>query len=294
MIQGRILKGIGGFYYVLAEGITYECRARGLFKLKKETPLVGDRVEIQIQSTEPPEGYILKLLKRDVELTRPAVANVEQAIIVFAAHSPEFNPMLLDKLLILCTCAGIDPVICINKSDLGLSEKLAAQLGVYERIGYPVIQTSTRIEGGTQALCDALQDRTSVFAGPSGVGKSSLLNKVQPNLRLQTGVISEKIKRGKHTTRHSELMPLEIGGWVVDTPGFTSLDLDAVEPEKLADCFPEFKPHIELCRFNDCSHLNEPGCAVQEQLGSEIALGRYESYRALYTQLIHDRRNKSW
>ncbi len=294
MVEGRILKGIGGFYYVLVGETLYECKARGIFKAQGRTPMVGDKVLITIQEENPPLGVIEDILKRDVVLYRPAVANVDQAIIVFAVQNPEIHPILLDKLLILCAHSGISPLICFNKSDLEVSSEIRSLESVYEAAGYGILLTSARIPLGIEEMVDVLKDRVTVFAGPSGVGKSSLLNVLEPGLTLQTGAISEKIKRGKHTTRHSELIPLKNGGWVVDTPGFTSLDLEGIEAKDLAGYYLEFVPHIPECRFSDCSHINEPGCAVLAQVGKNINRRRYESYKTIYAQIQENRRNQPW
>lgn len=294
MIEGRILKGIGGFYYVLVGEILYECKARGIFKIQGKSPMVGDRVMITVQDENPPLGVIESILKRQMVLHRPAVANVDQAIIIFAVKNPEIHPILLDKLLILCAHAGIAPLICFNKSDLEVSPDIKELEEIYEAAGYGILLTSARIPLGIEEMSDVLKDRVTVFAGPSGVGKSSLLNVLEPGLTLQTGVLSEKIKRGKHTTRHSELIPLRNGGWVVDTPGFTSLDLEGVEVRDLAGYYLDFVPYASQCRFSDCSHLNEPGCEVLAQVGKGIHPRRYESYKIIFAQLQEQRRNQAW
>lgn len=294
MTEGRILKGIGGFYYVLAGETLYECRARGIFKAQGMTPTVGDRVRITVQTEEPPVGVIEEIGDRTVLLTRPAVANVDQAIIVFAVRNPEIHPVLLDKLLILCAYNRIRPVICFNKADLETSAEIRELEGIYEAAGYDILLTSTRTAFGIEEMSDVLKDRVTVFAGPSGVGKSSLLNVLEPGLTLQTGSVSEKIKRGRHTTRHSELIPLRNGGWVVDTPGFSTLDLEGVEAARLSSYYREFTPYIEQCRFSDCRHINEPGCAVMARVGEDIHPQRYETYQIILTQLLENRRNQSW
>lgn len=294
MVEGRILKGIGGFYYVLVGETLYECKARGIFKVQGKSPMVGDRVMITIQDENPPLGVIEDILERQVVLHRPLVANVDQAIIVFAVRHPEIHPVLLDKLLILCAHAGIKPLICFNKSDLEVSPSIRELEGIYEAAGYDILLTSAQIPMGLSEMSDVLKDRVTVFAGPSGVGKSSLLNVLEPGLTLQTGAISDKIKRGKHTTRHSELIPLKNGGWVVDTPGFTSLDLEGVEARDLAGYYLDFVPYIPQCRFSDCSHINEPGCAVLAQVGKAIHTRRYDSYKTIFFQIQEQRRNQPW
>lgn len=294
MVEGRILKGIGGFYYVLVGETLYECKARGVFKVQGKTPMVGDRVMITIQEENPPLGVIEDILERQVVLHRPAVANVDQAIIVFAVKNPELHPILLDKLLILCAHSGVKPLICFNKSDLEVSPAIKELESIYEAAGYEILLTSARVPQGLGEMSDVLRDRVTVFAGPSGVGKSSLLNVLEPGLTLQTGAISDKIKRGKHTTRHSELIPLKNGGWVVDTPGFTSLDLEGVTVQELAGYYLDFTPFIPQCRFSDCNHLNEPGCAVLAHVGAEIHPRRYESYKTIFAQIQEHRRNQPW
>ncbi len=289
MVKGIILKGIAGFYYVKTEDGLYECKARGKFKNKKLTPLVGDRVEILPENEE--KATIEVIEKRKNELLRPSVSNVDQAIIVFAAAKPDPNIILLDKMIVLAISSHLEPILCINKVDLIASEKLQNLIEPYERAGFQVITTSTKRGDGLEDLKTVVKEKITVFAGPSGVGKSSLLNQVQEGLVLQTGEISEKIKRGKHTTRHSELIELLNGGWVVDTPGFTSLELDYLDASALRDYFPEFDAFLGQCRFDDCAHINEPGCQVLEAVSSgEICRIRYESYQYMYQELKKARR----
>lgn len=295
MLEGIILKGIGGFYYVKHNKEIYECKARGIFKKRKITPLVGDRVRISIQSEEEKLGIIEEIHPRKLELIRPSVANVDQGIIVFAVKSPDPNINLMDKLLAMCEYIGLDIVLCFNKYDLLKENEFDYMYKIYEDAGYRVIKTSTVAKDGVKDIIEVLKNSISVFAGPSGAGKSSLLNEIQPGLKLKTGGLSEKIKRGKHTTRHSELIELDFGGWVVDTPGFTSLDIDYVEPGELDTLFREFNSYIGQCKFNDCVHLKEPGCAVIEALDEgEIHPSRYESYKYFYNKIIEYRRYKSW
>lgn len=296
MVEGIIVKGIAGFYYVrTADGI-YECKARGIFKKNKITPLVGDKVKINILSEEPKEGWIEEIQERAVELFRPAVANVDQAVIVFALKSPDPHLNLLDKILLLGEYAGLELTICFNKADLMKGDAdYERYKAIYELAGYNVIMTSTKTGEGIETVRNLLKDKISVFAGPSGVGKSSMLNVIQPGLQLKTGEVSEKIKRGKHTTRHTELIELEFGGWVVDTPGFTSLDLDFIDMAELADLFQEFREFEGHCRFNDCMHVNEPDCAVKAAIESgHIHQNRYDSYLYFYNGLIDSRRRNSW
>lgn len=294
-LEGIILKGIGGFYYVKNDQTIYECKARGIFKKRKLTPLVGDKVQISVQSEEDKTGVIEEIHPRRMEMIRPSVANVDQAVIVFAVKSPDPNINLLDKLLAMCEYMGLDAVLCFNKSDLLKDHEFDYMYQMYEKAGYKVLKTSTMVNHGVDALIEVLKGKISVFAGPSGVGKSSILNSIQPGLKLKTGAISDKIKRGKHTTRHSELIELVSGGWVVDTPGFTSLDIHYVEPDELDRLFIEFKDYSDRCRFNNCVHISEPGCAVVEALDEgEIHPSRYESYKYFYHQIMEHRRYKSW
>jgi ribosome biogenesis GTPase len=289
MVRGIILKGIAGFYYVKTDDNLFECKARGKFKNQKLTPLVGDRVLILPENEE--KATIEEIEKRKTELLRPAVANVDHSVIVFAVQNPDPNRILLDKMTVLSLSAGVEPIICFNKLDG--DQKGAAKLlkETYELAGFRVILSSCKTGEGIEELKAYIQDKITVFAGPSGVGKSSLLNRLQKGLSLKTGEISEKIKRGKHTTRHSELIELEHGGWVVDTPGFTSLELDFLEADALKDFFPEFEGHEDLCRFDDCIHINEPGCGVIAAVDNfKISGQRYESYRYLYQEIKNTRR----
>lgn len=278
MKQGIIIKGIGGFYYVKSNNEIYECKARGKFRNKKITPLVGDQVMINYDELTE-QGSIEEILDRSVELIRPPVANINQAVIVFAIKNPEPNMVLLDKILVMAEFYHIDIVLCFNKVDLASEEDMDYLRDRYKHTGYKVIFCSTKQDIGLKDIKDVLKDKVTVFAGPSGVGKSSLLNTVQDGLELQTGELSTKIKRGKHTTRHSELLELEEGGYVVDSPGFTSLNLEFIEKEDLCHLFPEFEDYIDDCRFNNCMHINEPSCGVKDALDSgKISKDRYASY----------------
>ncbi|MCC5911976.1 MAG: ribosome small subunit-dependent GTPase A [Clostridiaceae bacterium] len=291
MKKGRLIKGIGGFYYVDVEGIVYECKARGIFRQMKITPLVGDYVEITVLDEDHKKGVLEKIMERRTELIRPVVANVDQAIIVFAVTRPEPNITLLDRFLVLAESEDLDITICFNKADLATDNKHKELVKVYEAAGYKVILTSAKDEKSVKLLKETLADKTNVFAGPSGVGKSTLLNKIDSGLNLQTGEISQKNARGKHTTRHAELIAIENHGWVVDTPGFSSLDLDFIEEEDLALYFPEFAPYIEDCKFSTCKHLKEPKCAVKSALKSgEIYEKRYESYLKFMEEIKNTRR----
>ncbi len=289
MPQGIIIKGIGGFYYVSVGGKVLECKARGKFRKEKITPLVGDRVDV----VEEYGGYIIQnIYPRITKLIRPSVANVDQAVIAFACMKPSPNLNLLDKFLIMSSYNKLKTVICMNKIDL-MSERDGCKiLEHYSKAGYKCIYTSTVTGEGIEDLKKELKNVITVFAGPSGVGKSSMLNKVQSSLRLKTGDISEKSERGKNTTRHTELLELKGGGYVVDTPGFSSLDIGFIPKDELQDYFPEFSDFRGYCRYAHCSHINEPGCAVKEAVrGNIIDDMRYTSYTRLYDELSRIRRS---
>ena len=231
MIHGIITKGVGGFYYVKTSDDLIECRARGNFREENITPLVGDNVKIRI-SSEDNSGYIDEICKRKTQLKRPAVANITQAIIVMSIKEPDINTWLLDRFIIMAENEGLNIVICINKIDINLDKSLLIKK-IYEDIGYEVLITSIKDNSGIEELRKSLENNTSVFAGPSGVGKSSLLNLINPKYKLETGSISSKNKRGKHTTRHTELLYLEENSYVLDSPGFSSLDISFIEDEKI-------------------------------------------------------------
>lgn len=294
-MQGIIMKAIAGFFYVKVEDTVYECRARGIFKKRKITPLVGDRVVMSIDQADPTKGRIDEIEERSIALVRPPVANVTQAIVVFSVTHPEPNINLLDKLLAICEHRGLKAVLCFNKVDLDDVAFVKELEAIYSRAGYVVIPTSATNHIEINALKDVLKDEISVFAGPSGVGKSSLLNEIQEGIKLQVGDLSKKIARGKHTTRHSELIELESGGMVVDTPGFTSMDITEVSIDELSSCFIEFKDLMDLCKFNNCKHLNEPKCGVKDALEKgEVSQSRYDSYVYFLNALEEHRRYKSW
>lgn len=295
MVEGVIFKALSGFYYVRTASGNIECKARGLFRLQKNIPLVGDRVVVDMDQETENKGTIVEILKRSVELVRPAVANVDQAIIVFALKNPAPNMNLLDKLLVLCEYTGIEPVLAFNKYDLDDQHHFESYETIYRQAGYTLLKVSARVYGGVEPLRAVLKDRISVFCGPSGVGKSSILNAVQHGLKLKTGELSEKIQRGKHTTRHTELVELDFGGFVVDTPGFTSLTIDQIPMEEIRHYFPEFVALETKCRFQDCLHIDEPGCEVIRQLDEgSVHFSRYQSYKQMMYQKKEDRRNKTW
>ena len=292
MINGKIIKGIGGFYYVDTENGLYECRARGIFRKNKITPLVGDRVSISVVDEENKKGVVEEIEKRDTELVRPPIANVDKALIVFAIKNPAPYLSLLDRFIVLAEKENLEIVIVFTKVDLDTDGELLGELkDIYEVSGYKVISVSNKLKLNIDKIKEELKENTVVFAGPSGVGKSSLLNEVDKNFELKTGEVSDKIKRGKHTTRHAELLKLECGGMVADTPGFSSLTLDDIDESELKEYFIEFDKHDD-CRFGSrCIHENEPSCAVKEAVeNGEISKKRYESYIQLLNEIRSGKR----
>lgn len=289
MQKGVIVKGIGGFYYVdTGEGL-YECRARGKFRIKNITPLIGDHVEIE-GDPKSLKGYIINILDRKNQLIRPTVANIDQVIIVFAAKRPDINMVLLQKFLVYSEYKKLKVVVCINKIDLDEEKDYLEVVRMLESVPYKAVVTSVKQNIGIEQLEELLKDKVSVFAGPSGAGKSSLLNRIQPGLALKTGDLSKKIDRGTHTTRHAELIKLEKGGIVADTPGFTSFDIGELDPSKLVECFPEFRAYND-CRFPSCMHDKEPLCGVKEAVEEgKISSIRYEFYLSLLKDLRSNRR----
>ena len=291
-MQGKIVKGISGFYYVhVGEPGIYECKAKGAFRNQKIKPLVGDDVEIAIVDEETKKGNIEKILPRKNELIRPAVANIDLALIIFAAAKPQPNFNLLDRFLIMMEKENVPAVICFNKKDLAKQEELEFLYETYKSCGYDVIFSSTFNGEGLDEIREILKGKTTVVAGPSGVGKSSITNALQENVQMETGEISKKLKRGKHTTRHSQVIPVGHDTYLMDTPGFSSLYLTDIEEQELKVYFPEFRRYEEQCRFQGCRHIHEPGCAVKEALDNhEISSLRYEDYLGLYNELKEKRR----
>ncbi len=274
-ITGRVIKATAGFYYVLQDnGLIWECALRGKFRLDNQGALVGDLVSLRPRQGRT--GVIEQIFPRKNALLRPPVANIEQALIIFAIRQPELSRLLLDRFLLQAEIAGVEPIICLNKIDLADGEELAA---CYLNIGYSVFQTSVTAGLGLEALRQVLSQKISIVAGPSGVGKSSLLNALQPGLQLQTGEVGNKLKRGRHTTRLVEFFPLDWGGWVADTPGFSSLWLPNIKKENLRDYFPEFADLQAECRFRGCLHKDEPECAVKAAVESgQVDAIRYQNY----------------
>lgn len=286
-MQGKIIKGIGGFYYVhiFAKGL-YECKAKGIFRKQGIKPLVGDDVECEILDEEKQTGNICDILPRKNELLRPHVANVDQAVVIFAAMAPKPNCNLLDRFLFHMHDEGVHTIICFNKADLVTREELLALEQIYESVGYPVLQISTKTEKGIEPLLSLLHGKTTVLAGPSGVGKSSLTNLLQPAAQMEIGEISRKLARGKHTTRHSELFCIEENTYVMDTPGFSSLEIPKCEPEELKGYFPEFDKFEKFCRFQGCLHVGEPECGIKEAVAEgKISRVRYGNYTSLLAEV---------
>lgn len=300
MQEGLIVKALSGYYYVkpLREGRvvsgedpSVQCRARGIFKKRGESPLVGDRVIYSL--TENGEGTVDEILPRSSQLIRPPVANAELAVLLFSVKEPELNLLLLDKFLVHIEHSGLDALILLTKQDLADDGDDTVQRvkELYESVGYGVLITSSQEGKGIQEVKDRLAGTISVFSGQSGVGKSSLLNALMPGLSLETSEISMRLGRGRHTTRHVELIELDNGGFVADTPGFSQLDFLELGVEELSACFREFTPYAERCKFRGCSHLHEPGCRVIEARDNgEIAESRYRHYEEFFTEMKDKKR----
>ncbi|MEB8421387.1 ribosome small subunit-dependent GTPase A [Enterococcus hirae] len=274
-IKGQIRKAISGFYYVHADGETYQTRGRGNFRNRKITPLVGDQV--LFESENKTDGYLLEVMPRKNQLVRPPVANVDLGVVVTSLVEPNFSYNLLDRFLVTLEYESIEPVIFLTKTDLASNEQQIDEIKqTYETIGYPVIVP--KYPGDTAELIRYFPERLTVFMGQSGAGKSTLLNQISPDLNLETGEISDSLGRGRHTTRHVELLPL-YDGLVADTPGFSSIDFLTIETTELPKQFPEFVSTSNHCRFRECMHAKEPGCEVKRQVETgEIAQTRYENY----------------
>ena len=286
-MKGKILKGIGGFYYVAADdNKIYECKAKGIFRNRKIKPLVGDDCEISILDSEKSIGNIDIIFDRKNELIRPAAANADQAVIIFALSKPRPSTGLLDRFLILMEYQHVDTIICFNKEDIAGDGEAQMLAEMYSSAGYKVIITSVKENRGVDELKALLKGKTSILAGPSGVGKSSMINALIPEAMAVTGSLSEKIARGKNTTRHSELMRVDEDTFIMDTPGFSSLMLPDIEAEELKAYYPEMAPYEGKCRFDGCNHISEPDCRVKEALeAGSINSGRYENYKILYAEL---------
>ena len=286
-MQGKIIKGIAGFYYVnVVESGLYECKAKGSFRKNGIKPLVGDEVELEVLDEEEKIGNVTKILPRKNELIRPAVANIDQALVVFAVTKPKPHYNLLDRFLVMMERKEIPVVLCFNKTDIASHPEIAELKEVYTGCGYPVIFTSAKEEENISELKSLLKGKTTSIAGPSGVGKSSLINLLQSEVKMETGSISKKIDRGKHTTRHSELIVIGEESYIMDTPGFTSLELPKIEKEEIKDYYPEFMEYRDQCRFLGCVHIHEPDCCVKEALEQGmISKARYENYKQFYEEI---------
>ena len=291
-MQGKIIKGIAGFYYVhVVEFGIYECKAKGAFRKEKVKLLVGDNVEIDVLNEEKKLGNVVRLLPRENELIRPAVANIEQALVVFAIAKPKPHFNLLDRFLVMMESKKIPIVLCFNKKDIAEEKEIRELEEIYKSCGYRIIFTSAKEEENIKLVKEVLRGKTTAVAGPSGVGKSSLINLFQSEIRMETGSISEKIERGKHTTRHSELIPVDEESYIMDTPGFSSLYVNEFEKEELKYYFPEFEQYEGLCKFNGCDHIHEPGCMVKQAVEEgKIHRVRYENYMEMYKELQEKRR----
>ena len=291
-MQGKIIKGIAGFYYVhVVESGIYECKAKGVFRKEKIKPLVGDVVEIDILDDTQKKGNIVEILERKNELIRPAVANIDQALVVFAVTKPKPHFNLLDRFLIMMESKGIPVILCFNKKDIATEPEIQELKEIYASCGYQIVFTSALEEENVDEVKRLLEGKTTAIAGPSGVGKSSLINILQPEAQMETGSISEKIERGKHTTRHSELIWIEDETYIMDTPGFSSFYIEGLEKEELKYYFTEFEPYEGTCRFQGCDHVHEPGCAVKQALEEgKIHQVRYNNYLEMYQELKDKRR----
>ena len=286
-MTGKIIKGIAGFYYVHVENKgVYACRAKGIFRNVNIKPLVGDDVCIDVLDEEAKEGSVTKILPRKSELIRPAVANIDQALIIFAIVKPTPNLNLLDRFLIRMRRQNLPSIICFNKQDMASEEEKEKLRKVYESCGCHIIFISALEQNGIEEVRSLLAGKTTTLAGPSGVGKSTLINALHPEAEMETGSISRKIERGRHTTRHSEIFALGEETYLMDTPGFTSLSISEIPKEELSACYPEFEQYEPYCRFSGCAHIGEPDCAVKDAVErGDISRVRYENYKMLYQEL---------
>lgn len=290
-MQGKIMKGIAGFYYVYCSKGLVECKAKGIFRKNGIKPLVGDNVTIEFTDEELLLGNITDILPRSNALIRPASANIDQALVIFAIVKPNPNYNLLDRFLISMKKQNLPSIICFNKKDIANPKEQQELEEAYRACGCQVLFVSGTCKQGIEEIRHCLQGKTTVVAGPSGVGKSTIINALYPNANMETGEISRKLERGKHTTRHAQLFALDTDTFIMDTPGFTALNLDAMEKEELWDYYPEFVPYEEECRFGGCSHISEPVCGIKKALeAGKISQVRYDNYVQLYTELKERRR----
>jgi ribosome biogenesis GTPase len=289
VLQGIVVKAYNGYYYVQSHGKTFMCKLRGRFKKERFSLVVGDEVEFDMVGKDT--GIIEVISPRRSMLKRPVVANVDQVIVTFAAANPDLNTALVDRFLILAELSRLTIILCINKIDFADRREVERVVELYRGIGYTVLAVSALQAAGICELAETLYDKVTVFAGPSGVGKSSILNQIEPGLQLTTGEVSEKIGRGKHTTRFAQLLPLTGGGFVVDTPGFSSTQFDDVEEAQLTECFPEFREVLPYCKYGSCLHYKEPQCAVKQAVADgSIHSERYESYLQVLTEIRESRK----
>jgi ribosome biogenesis GTPase len=291
--RGIVVRAVGGFFFVACQDTTYRCVIKGTLKKRQEV-LVGDRVVLR--PTAPGEGLVVALEPRTLRLVRPPVANVEKALVVFAARTPAPSFSLLDRILVQVEAAGIRPAMCLNKVDLAAGpDEVEQLLWPYRLAGYATYAVSSKTGLNIDTVARELAGAVTVLAGQSGVGKSSLINAVAPGLKLATGQVSERTARGRHTTRRVELLPLPQGGWVADTPGFSSLELPAVEVDELVYLFPELGAYAPACRFPGCRHEEEPDCAVRAAAAvGKVAPSRLASYREMAQELRERRRKNRW
>ncbi len=282
MPDGMITKGVGGLYTVISEKCEYFCKARGLFRKNDEKPIPGDWVTFEVTNEQLKEGYLLKIKKRKNYLIRPAVANIDQAILVVSVIDPKPDLLLIDKLICVCESKGITPIICVNKIDLGSKLEESEIVNQYIQTGYKIISCSVKNEKGMALIDEILHNKISVFAGQSGVGKSSILNSIMKKEVMEIGDISTKIGRGKHTTRHAEFINIH-GGYLVDTPGFSNFEPQLFSPNQLKELYVEFHQFENTCRFSGCIHINEPDCTVKNAVKSgKISIERHKRYMIIY------------
>lgn len=286
MLKGKLIKGIGGFYYVEADDVIYECKARGSFRKQKITPLVGDDVEISVNEENNVDNAIEKILDRKNDMIRPPLANLDQLFIIASLVDPKINTQIIDKLIAISEYKHIEPILVLTKTDL--DSDYHQYVDIYKKAGFKVIVCDNTKGTGADEVKAFLKGKISAFTGNTGVGKSTLLNNIAPDLNLATGETSKKLGRGKHTTRHSELFKV-CGGYIADTPGFSSLDFERCEKilkDELPYCFREFEPYLDDCRFTSCAHINDKGCAVCKALeDGKISKSRHDSYVAMYNEV---------
>lgn len=281
MPRGMIIKGVGGNYTVESEKKYFMCKPRGKFRKNKITPLPGDIVEFSITDEKEVEGYLLEILPRKNHFIRPAVANIDQLIIVISIINPLPDLLLLDKLICMCEAKHIDPIICVNKIDLVTDEEIEVITKQYEYCNYPIVKLSGIENTNISALEEVIKGKTSVFAGQSGVGKSTILNQMVEHAKMETGELSQKVQRGKHTTRHAEFIET-FNGYIVDTPGFSNLSVDLFCHEDIKSLYTEFRKYDNQCKYNGCIHIKEDDCAIKEAIGKDINSKRHGRYIQIY------------